>query len=129
MTVPQVLAALDAQSVLSAGFAAQIAPLVAARGLRYVAYEGGQALYGQSGWENDATLAALIAAANRDPGMRQVYVDHLTRWQDAGGGLFLAFVHAGRCTGGGCWGLLETQQQNPLTAPKWLGLMDWLALP
>jgi hypothetical protein len=58
--------------------------------------------------------------------MRQVYLDHLRAWEAAGGGLFMAFVHAGRCNGAGCWGLLETQQQDPQTAPKLLGLLDWL---
>ncbi len=126
MTTPQLIAALDQQSVLSHNFTLTNAANATSRGLEYVAYEGGQALYGQSGWQNDATFAATIIAANRDPAMRPLYLTHLNRWQAAGGGLFMHFNFMGAWSGAGCWGVFESMQQDSLTAYKYLGLMDYL---
>jgi len=126
MTVAQVLAALDQQSLVTQAFAATQASNAAARGLAYVAYEGGQALYGQSGWQNDSSFTNRIVAANRDAGMRPLYAAHFSRWRAAGGGLFMNFNFLGSYTGGGCWGGYESMSQDSLTAYKMLGLMDYM---
>lgn len=126
MTTPQLIAALDQQSVLSHNFTQTNATNAAARGLDYVAYEGGQALYGQSGWQNDPAFAAAIIAANRDSAMRALYLTHLNRWAAAGGGLFMNFNFMGAWSGAGCWGVFEDMQQDTTTAYKYLGLMDYL---
>ncbi|MBI5168040.1 MAG: hypothetical protein HZA61_00990 [Candidatus Eisenbacteria bacterium] len=126
MSSAQILAALDQQSLLSQGYAATNAANAAARGLDYISYEGGQALYGQSGWQNDPAFAASIMAANRDPGMRPLYKAHLDRWAAAGGGLFMNFNLVTAYGGGGCWGVFEDMQQDTSTAYKFLGEMDYL---
>lgn len=123
MTVPELLAALDVESQRSTSYALANAQAVAARGLDYVAYEGGQALVGVP------LVTNLFLATNRDPGMQPLYLAHLQRWQASGGGLFMVFSHMSRYDNSGSWGLLERQLQDPLTSPKWLGVMDFLALP
>lgn len=126
MSVAQLLAALDQQSLVTQAFAATQAANAAARGLGYVAYEGGQALYGQSGWQNDSSFTNRIMAANRDAGMRPLYAAHFSRWRAAGGGLFMNFNFLGSYTGGGCWGGYESMTQDSLTAYKLLGVMDYM---
>jgi len=97
------------------------------RGLALLAYEGGQHLVGVGGWENDGQLTALFHATNRDPGMRALYLDDLSGWHAAaGGGVHVAFSHIGEYSKWGSWGLLERQTQDPLTAPKWMGIVDFL---
>lgn len=126
MTVSQLLAALDQQSLVTQTFATTQAANAAARGLAYVAYEGGQALYGQSGWQNDSSFTNRIVAVNRDTGMRPLYAAHFSRWHAAGGGLFMNFDFLGSYTGGGCWGGYESMTQDSLTAYKLLGVMDYM---
>ena len=45
------------------------------RGLRLIAYEGGQHLLGHGGAENNNQLEQLFHAANRHPRMKQLYLD------------------------------------------------------
>lgn len=96
------------------------------RGLKLLAYEGGQHLVGVGAAQNNLTLTNLFIAANRDPLMRTLYYDDLTRWEANGGGLFMNYTLTGDSTRYGSWGLVEWQGQPRSTAPKWLGLMDYL---
>ncbi|MCB1220773.1 MAG: hypothetical protein H7A35_05035 [Planctomycetales bacterium] len=125
LDIAGVIQAMDDDSVLSAGKTLANRAICDAHGVGYVAYEGGQALYGQGGYENDPVLAALFIATNRDPGMRQLYFDHHKRWHDNGGGLFMAFTYIGLYSGSGCWGIFETQQQDTQSSFKYLGLLDY----
>lgn len=127
MSIAEVIQAMDDDSVLSAQKTLANRALCDARGVAYVAYEGGQALYGQGGYETDPVLGALFSAVNRDPGMQQLYLDHHTRWFDNGGGLFVAFTYIGQYNASGCWGLFETQQQDTQLSYKYLGLLDYVA--
>jgi hypothetical protein len=96
------------------------------RGLRLIAYEGGQSLVGVNGEENNAQLTALFEAANRAPAMRDVYLEDLKTWQDCGGGLFCVFSSMGHYSKWGSWGLLESEKQNPATAPKYQAVKELL---
>lgn len=126
-TVAQLLAACADDVVAQRSTTATNAANAAARGLDLVAYEGGQHLVGVGGWENDATLTALFHAANRDIGMRGLYLDDLLGWHDTAGGVHVAFSHIGAYSKWGSWGLLEAQSQDPASAPKWMGVGDFLA--
>jgi hypothetical protein len=96
-------------------------------GLDLIGYEGGQHLVGIFGAENDDALTALMITANRDPALRQLYLDYLNDWRARSGQhLMMAFSHMGSYSKFGSWGLRETQAQDPATAPKWMGCMDFL---
>lgn len=127
MTVAQVLTALDAENQKCHAFTATNAANAARYGLSYVSYEGGQALYGQGSWQGDAALGNLFAAVNRSSGMRALYLTHCQRWKSNGGSLQVVFSHTGSYGAAGCWGLLEKQAQDPATAYKLQGLLDWAA--
>ncbi len=95
--------------------------------LELVAYEGGQHLAGYGGTENNDALTALFIAANRAPRMGDVYREFLRQWRTLGGGRFVAFASTAQPTQFGSWGVLETIQQDPATAPKYQALLDALA--
>jgi hypothetical protein len=95
-------------------------------GLDLIAYEGGQHLVGTGGAENNPELAALFMAANRNPRMRQLYLEDLKGWKNAGGGLFTAFASMSQYGKWGSWGLLEHQDQNPALAPKYQAIIEFM---
>jgi hypothetical protein len=128
MSVAEVVAEMQVDSVNSAAFTAAHAAVAQARGVDYVAYEGGQALFAQGAYVADTQLTSLFNTVNRDPAMRQLHVDHLTRWRDNGGGLFMAFNYIGRYDNFGNWGLLENQTQDVQSAYKYLGVLDYAGL-
>lgn len=76
-------------------------------GLKLVAYEGGQHLVGHGGAENNDKLTALFIAANRDPRMGALYVDHLRNWWEAGGDVYALFSSMSEPSKWGSWGLQE----------------------
>ncbi|MCB1216776.1 hypothetical protein KDL44_05250 [bacterium] len=97
------------------------------RGLKLIAYEGGQHMVGYGEWQNNDALTAKLTAANRDPGMRQVYADYLANWSLAGGERFMAFSHIGGYGRYGSWGVMERLAQPLSESPKLQGLLDWQA--
>lgn len=130
MTIEEVLSACDAdsQAVNGLGGHTETNALNATdRGISLIAYEGGQHLVGVGANQNNDTLTDLFVDSNRDMGMRQLYRDDLTRWDSSGGGLFMAFSHVTKYNKYGSWGALEAQNQDESTAPKLLGMLDWLA--
>lgn len=128
MSVTDVLAECDSQSVTKhTNDTGTNAVNAEAFGLDLIAYEGGQHLVGVNGMENNQDMTDLFLATNRDSGMRQLYLDDLRRWDANGGGLYMAFTLTWAPTKFGAWGVLESQSQDRQTAPKWLGIMDYLA--
>jgi hypothetical protein len=97
-----------------------------ARGLSFIAYEGGQHLVGAQGWENNTTLTALLFAANRHPRMHDLYQQYLAGWRARGGRLFVHFSDITTPTKWGSWGTLEYRDQPPATAPKFLALQSFI---
>jgi len=94
--------------------------------LTLMAYEGGQHLCGHGGAENNQALTDLFIAANRDPRMRDMYLQDLRNWREAGGDLFMAFSSMGRPSKWGSWCLLEYETQDPGTAPKYQAIQEVL---
>lgn len=87
-------------------------------GVHLISYEGGQHMVGIRGAENNTELNALFYAFNRDPRMKQLYLDYLTSWKQAGGELFVHFTDVGRFDKWGAWGALEYISQPRTAAPK-----------
>jgi hypothetical protein len=102
------------------------ATIASERKLQLVAYEGGQHLVGYGGAENNEALSKLFFVANRDPRMKDIYLSHLNNWREAGGGLYVLFNSMTPPNKWGSWGLLETEDQDPATAPKWQAVLQFI---
>ena len=76
--------------------------------------------------ENNQKLTDLFIAANRDPRMRDVYLEYLRAWTDAGGGLFMVFSSMGAPSKWGSWAILEYEGQDPAAAPKYQAVAEAL---
>ncbi len=105
---------------------ARQAELAAQRGLRLVAYEGGQHLVGYGGAENNEKLTELFHAANRHPRMKDLYLDYLAGWKQNGGTLMAIFSSMGTYSKWGSWGLLEYHGQPAAEAPKYQAVLEFL---
>jgi hypothetical protein len=127
MSVPALLEGCRA-SIAQVRVAVQAySELAQKNGLRLLAYEGGQHLVGFAGAENNDQLAQLFIAANRDPGMKDLYLEHLGAWHACGGDVFCLFSSMSSYGKFGSWGLLEHEFQNPAAAPKYTAALEFLA--
>ena len=95
------------------------------KGLKLVAYEGGQSIVGSGGVENKENITNFFIALNRRPEMYSLYTDMLNNWKKAGGTLLMNFSDIGTPSKYGSWGALEHVNQS--TSPKYKALMDFLA--
>lgn len=107
-------------------YTASYRSLAAEFNVNLIAYEGGQHLVGYMGAENDATLSTLFDAFNRDPRMKQLYLDYLQGWRREGGELFVHYTDIGRYTKWGRWGALEYLAQPRTSAPKYDALQSFI---
>ncbi|MFZ4702161.1 MAG: cellulose-binding protein, partial [Candidatus Methylumidiphilus sp.] len=101
---------------LSALWTANYAKLANTRGLKLLAYEGGQHLAGVGAtMQDNPAVTHLLVAANRDPRMADIYQRMLDDWRNAGGGLYMHFYSMGQYGKSGSWGTLENmwQQSSP----------------
>jgi len=96
------------------------------RGLVLIAYESGQHLVGHGGAENDTKLERLFHAANRHPQMRDLYLEYLAGWKQAGGTMFVMFSSMGKYSKWGSWGLMEYHGQPESSAPKYQAVLDFI---
>jgi hypothetical protein len=110
----------------SARWMASYRPVAASYGVRLISYEGGQHMIGVAGGENDAALNAFFDAFNRDPRMKQLYLDYLGDWKRSGGELFVHFNDVGRYTKWGRWGALEYVAQPRTESPKFDALQTFI---
>jgi hypothetical protein len=90
-------------------------------GLPLIAYEGGQHFLWEDHQmvEKEPKLAELFWRANRDPRMKQLYLDYMQAWKERGGGLFVhccAVIQPSSQYGS--WGYKEFQVQARTDAPK-----------
>ncbi|MGF1482727.1 MAG: cellulose-binding protein, partial [Cyanophyceae cyanobacterium] len=85
--------------------------------------EGGQALRGVQGVENNAAIADLFMTANRDSRMGEVYREYLSQWFELGGSTFAHFVDISLYDRFGSWGALENVAQD--TSPKYEALLNF----
>ena len=95
-------------------------------GLRLLAYEGGQHMVGVGASQDNRALNALFDAFNRDPRMKQLYLDYLALWKRERGELFVHFNDVSRYTKSGRWGALEYVAQPRAESPKFDGLMTFI---
>lgn len=95
-------------------------------GVRLISYEGGQHLVGIAGAENNDALTTLFHAFNRDPRIKQLYLDYLAGWKQAGGELFVHFTDVGRYDKWGAWGALEYIAQPRAAAPKFDAIQSFI---
>jgi hypothetical protein len=96
------------------------------RGLKLMAYEAGQHLVGHGGAENNAKLMELFHKANRDPKMKELYLEDLKNWYEVGGSTFCVFSSMGKYTKWGSWGVMEWYDQKESDAPKMMALREWM---
>ena len=96
-------------------------------GLRLVAYEGGQHLVATGANTGDQTLTDKLINANRAPAMQHLYERMFDAWYAASGNdLMVLFNSAAQPSKFGSWGLLESQEQPPERAPKYLAFRQRL---
>ena len=96
------------------------------RGLALIAYEGGQHLTGFYGAENNQTMEQIFHAANRHLRMKQIYLDYLAGWKQAGGTMFVIFSSMGKYSKWGSWGLMEYHGQPENSAPKYQAVIEFI---
>lgn len=95
-------------------------------GLKLIAYEGGQHLTALDEAANNEKIVNLLADANRDPRMGDLYTEYFNHWTDVtGGNLFCHWTATGKYGRHGYWGLLEWRTQDPATSPKYQALKAW----
>jgi hypothetical protein len=90
-------------------------------GMRHVAYEGGQHLAGIGGFTFNSTCNSIFDAANRHPRMQGIYQSYWANWKQ-NGDEFAHFYNVGRYSVFGRWSLLEFQEQDVSSAPKFLAM-------
>ena len=95
------------------------------RGMKLIAYEGGQHLVGILGVENNQAVTDLFAAANREARMGAAYTQYLQSWKDNGGELFVHFTLTFGFGRFGSWGALESLTQAP-DPPKQQAIEDFM---
>ena len=95
-------------------------------GVRLIAYEGGQHLVGVGPAVADEALNRLFDAVNRDPRMKQLYLDYLRAWREGGGDLFVHYAHCVKSSQWGRWGALEYLGQPREEAPKFDALLEFI---
>jgi len=126
LTVDQVLDACAKEVEANGERTAKLARKIHDRGLKLLTYESGQHLVGVEGAENNEKLMKLFQAANRHPRMKELYLQDMRNWQNAGGNLFCIFASVGGYSKWGSWGVLEYADQDEATAPKLQAIREFL---
>jgi len=93
--------------------------------IELIAYEGGQHLAGVYELANNKTLEKLFHDTNRDPGMKDLYLEYLAGWKANGGKMFVHFMNCGEWSKWGSWGALEHLFQDRSTSPKYDAIMTF----
>lgn len=94
--------------------------------VQLVAYEAGQHHVGYGGAENDDQLNKLFDALNRDPRMKDIYLEYLENWKASGGTWLNHYVNCDVFSKWGRWGALENVHQPREQAPKYDALMTFI---
>jgi hypothetical protein len=95
-------------------------------GLRLISYEGGQHLVGIDGAQHNAELNILFHAFNRDPRIKDLYLEYLAGWKQAGGELFMHYTDISKPSIWGSFGALEYIAQPRAAAPKFDALLTFI---
>ncbi len=96
--------------------------------LALIAYEGGQHLVGLNEALYNNELTNAFVAFNRDPRLKQLYLDYLAGWKQAGGQLFMHYTDTGKYSKWGSWGSLEYITQPRVNAPKFDALQTFIEM-
>ena len=72
-------------------------------------------------------MTALFASAHNNPRMRDVYGEYYSQWVAAGGDTMNQYADVGNWSKWGLWGSLQYVTQDPASAPKYQGLLDFIA--
>ena len=75
---------------------------------------------------NQDALTALFSAANASPRMKDVYTEYYGQWKAAGGSTMNQFSDVSAWSKWGFWGALQYVTQDPLTSPKYQGLISFI---
>ncbi|EAW37156.1 hypothetical protein [Lyngbya sp. PCC 8106] len=94
------------------------------KGLKLMAYEGGQHIVGRKDAVNNQQLTDFFIELNRHPQMYELYTQLFKDWQEVGGTMFMHFVDVAKPTKWGSWGALEYVDQSE--SPKYSALMDFI---
>ena len=94
--------------------------------LKLFAYEGGQHYVGHYDAYQDQAFTALMQELNQRPEMQEFYREYLEHWFEIGGEDFILYNALTASTIYGNWGLLEYEGQPAETAPKLLGVLEFL---
>jgi hypothetical protein len=90
------------------------------KGLKLVAYEGGQHLVRS----DDDKITEFFIELNRQPAMYDIYMEMLERWKQEDGTLFMHFSDISQPSRWGSWGALEYVDQE--RSPKYDALNDFI---
>ncbi len=100
-------------------------------GLRLVTYEAGQHLVAAGNHailgnlQNYQPLTDLFIATNREPLMKDTYLQYIKNWKEISGGeLMNLFSAVGVPSKYGSWGLIEYGSQSMNQAPKAMGVYE-----
>jgi hypothetical protein len=93
------------------------------RGLKCFAYEGGQHLVA---YDHNAANVNLLTQVNRDPRMKDLYMQYLQGWKNADLGIMTLYLSTGRPSQWGYWGMLEYSGQTRTSAPKYDGTLTFI---
>lgn len=88
-----------------------------------IAYEAGQHLSGYLGAENTKPLTDHFIDCNRSERMEELYLKDYLSWIENGGGLFVYYHSISTPSKWGSWGLLEYQDQESDSSPKYRGVL------
>lgn len=102
------------------------AAAAAAQSLPLVAYEGGQHIVGTGSAASNNALTTFLNTMNRDSRMGDSLALALNLWEEAGGGLFMAYLETGPYSNSGSWGFREYWYQSLSEAPKAAAYAEWL---
>ena len=72
-------------------------------------------------------MTALFTAAHNNPRMKDVYDEYYSQWVAAGGQTMNQYNDVGGWSKWGLWGSLQYVTQDPATAPKYQGLLNFIA--
>lgn len=125
-SVDQALAAAGTHMDEMLAHASQSATDTADRGLVLIAYEAGQHLVAYGNAVNNQALTDLFIAANRAPGMGDLYTTYFDKWMATGGQMMVMFNYVDHPTQWGSWGLLEYQDQSADEAHKYASTIQFM---
>lgn len=104
------------------------AALAAQYRLKLRAYESGPGdSVGYFPAANQDAMTSLMSAANASPRMKDVYLEYYAQWKALGGDTMNQYVDVSAWSKWGFWGALQNVTDDVAAAPKYQGLMSFIA--